>query len=102
MEKILRDLAEKDIDKILDNKKINEKNFFILILHYLLENDSINLKEIDDLGNELSKEYKEFLNNFEVDLIESNGEIITVLKSALRKFRKRIYPILEKIKDLKA
>ena len=101
MEKILRDLAENDIEKILDNKEILNKNFFILILHFLLENDSINLTEVSDLSEELSKHYKEFLDCFEMELVESNGEIINILQNALRKFRTRIYPILDKIKDLK-
>jgi len=101
MEQILRDLAEKDIEKILNNKKISNKNFFILILHFLLENETINLMEVDELSKELEKHYKEFLDSFEIELVESNGEIIDILRNAVRKFRRRISPILEKVKKLK-
>jgi len=101
MEKILRDLVENDIEKILDNEKISEKNFFVLILHFLLENKTIDLIEVGNLSEELTKHYKEFLNYFEIELVESNGEIINVLQNALRKFRIRISPILDKIKRIK-
>ena len=101
MEQILRDLAEKDIEKILDNKKISNKNFFVLILHFLLENESIDLRKVDELSNELENHYKKFLDSFEMELVESNGEIINVLRDAIRKFSKRISPILDKVKQLK-
>ncbi len=101
MEQILRDLAEKDIEKILDNREILDKNFFMLILHFLLESDSIDLTKVDELSNELDKHYKEFLDSFELELVESNGEIINVLRDAIRKFSERISPILEKVKKLK-
>jgi len=101
MEQILRDLAEKDIENILDNKEILDKNFFMLILHFLLENESIDLSKVDKLSEELRKHYKEFLDSFEMELVESNGEIIDVLRNAIRKFSERISPILDKIKDLK-
>ena len=89
MKKILRNLIEEDIEKILDNKEISEKNFFFIILYFLLENDKINLKEVNDLSEELNKYYKEFLNYFEEELIESNGEIINILQNAFKKFRSR-------------
>ena len=101
MEKVLRDLIENDIEKILDNKEILDKNFFFLILHFLLENERINLIEVGSLSEELTKHYKEFLNYFEIELVESNGEIINVLQNALNKFRIRISSILDKIKQLK-
>jgi len=101
MDKNLRDLAENDIEKILDNKEIFNKNFFILILHFLLENKSIDLIEVGNLSEELTKHYNEFLNYFELELVESNGEIINVLQNALRKFQARIHPILDKIKKIK-
>jgi hypothetical protein len=101
MKKILRNLIEEDIEKILDNKKVSKKNFFILILHFLLENNTINLKEVNDLSEELNKDYKEFLNHFEEELLESNGEIISVLRTAIKKFRSRMSPILEKIEKIK-
>lgn len=101
MEKILRDLAEKDIEKILDNEQLGDKNFFYLILHFLLENDRIDLNEVSELSKELEKHYKEFLDSFEMELVESNGEIINVLRNAIRKFRKRISPIVDKVKELK-
>jgi len=101
MKTILRNLIEEDIDKVLDNDKVKEKNFFFLILHYLLENDRLDLIEIDKLGTELSDEYESFLKDFDLELVESNGEIIDVLKSALSKFNARIAPILGKIKKLK-
>ena len=101
MEQLLRDLAEKDIENILDNKEILDKNFFMLILHFLLENESIDILKVDKLSEELRKHYKEFLDSFELELVESNGEIINVLRDAIRKFSKRISPILDKIRDLK-
>ncbi|MHA1875140.1 MAG: hypothetical protein ACTSUC_01700 [Promethearchaeota archaeon] len=101
METLLRDLVEKDIEKILDNKKILNKNFFVLILHFLLENDRINLMKVDELSKELEKDYKEFLDSFEIELLESNGEIIKVLQNAIRKFKERINPVLKKIYRIK-
>ena len=101
MEQLLRDLAERDIENILDNKEILDKNFFMLILHFLLENESIDILKVDKLSEELRKHYKEFLDSFELELVESNGEIINVLRDAIRKFSKRISPILDKIRDLK-
>ena len=61
MEKILRDLVEKDIEKILDSEEILDKNFFYLILHFLLENDRIDLLKVNEISKELEKHYKEFL-----------------------------------------
>ena len=101
MEQLLRDLAEKDIDKILQNKEILDKNFFMLILHFLLENQSIDIMKVNDLSNELDKHYKDFLTAFEIELVESNGEIINVLRDAIRKFTNRISPIIDKVKQLK-
>ena len=101
MEKLLRDLAEKDIEKILDSEEILDKNFFMLILHFLLESDNINLLKVDELSEELENQYKEFLDSFELELFESNGEIISVLQHAIRKFKERISPILDEINKLK-
>jgi len=101
VKKILRNLIEGDIEKILDNNEISKKNFFFLFLHYLLENDRIDLVEIDRVSDEFSNEYESFLKNFELELIESNGEIIDVLKSALPKFNKRIGCVLNKIEKMK-
>jgi len=101
MEEILRNLAEKDIENILDNKEVLDKNFFILILHFLLENESIDLSKVGELSKELEKQYKEFLDSFEMELLESNGEIINVLRDAVRKFRKRVSPIIDSIKELR-
>ncbi len=101
MKKILRNLIEEDIDKILFDKEIKKKNFFFLIVHYLLECKSVNLKEVNDLSNELRNQYEGFLKDFDLELLQSNGEIIKVLKSALPKFNFRIADILEKIEKVK-
>jgi len=101
VKKILRNLVEEDIEKILDNSEIKKKNFFFLFLYYLLENDRIDLAEIGKVADEFSNEYESFLKNFELELIESNGEIIDILKSALPKFNKRIAYILDKIEEIK-
>ncbi len=102
MKKLLRNLIEEDIEKILDNNKIKKKNFFFLFLYYLLENpDRIDLAEIGKVADEFSDEYESFLKNFELELIESNGEIIDVLKSAIPKFNKKIAYVLDKIDKIK-
>ena len=101
MKKILRNLIEEDIDKVLDNNEIKKKNFLFLLIHYLLGNDRLNLVEINNIAIELNEEYQTFLKDFDVELIESNGEIINVLKSALPKFNKRIAHIIEKIEEIK-
>lgn len=101
MKKILRNLIEEDIDKVLDNNSIKKKNFLFLLIHYLLGNDMINLVEINGIAVELNEEYNSFLKDFDLELIESNGKIIKVLKSALPKFNKRIGYILEKIEKIK-
>jgi len=98
--KVLRDLIEEDIDKVLNNKEVNDKNFFWIIIHYLLDNDRINLLEVDNLSTELKEGYMNFLASFEEELIES-GEIITVLGTAIRKFFDRMKPILNKIDRIK-
>ena len=101
MKKILRNLIENDIDKILDNEKIKPKNFFFLIVHYLLDNNRVNLKEVHEVAIELSNKYEAFLRDFDLELLESNGEIIKVLKSAIPKFNKRMVDILEKIENIR-
>jgi len=101
MKKILRNLIEEDIDKVLDNNSIKKKNFLYLLIHYLLGNDMLNLVEINGIATELNTEYEAFLKDFDLELIESNGEIIKVLKSALPKFNNRIAYILEKIEKIK-
>ena len=101
MKKILRDLIEEDIDKVLDNNDIKKKNFLFLLIHYLLGNDKLNLVEINGIATELNEEYNDFLKDFDIRLIESNGEIINVLKSALPDFNHRIVHILEKIEKIK-
>lgn len=101
MKKILRDLIEEDIDKILFDKEINKKSFFFLIIHYLLECKSINLNEVNNLSIELTEKYEGFLKDFDLELLKSNGEIIKVLKSALPKFNYKMADILEKIEKIK-
>ncbi len=101
MKKILRNLIEEDMDKVLDNSEIKKKNFLFLLIHYLLGNDRLNLVEINDIAVELNEEYQTFLKDFDIELIESNGEIINVLKSALPNFNKRIAYIIEKIEQIK-
>ena len=101
MKKILRNLIENDIDKILDNEEIKSKNFFFLIVYYLLDNNRVNLKEVHEVAIELSNKYETFLRDFDLELLESNGEIIKVLKSAIPKFNKRMVDILEKIENIK-
>ncbi|KKN18824.1 hypothetical protein LCGC14_0951980 [marine sediment metagenome] len=101
MKKILRDLIEDDIDKVLDNNEIKKKNFFFLLIHYLLGNDVLNLREINKIATELNNEYEAFLKDFDIELTQSNGEIINVLKSALPNFNNRIRPILERIEKIK-
>jgi len=100
VKKILRNLIEDDIDRVLDNEEINEKNFFFLILHHLLDNNRMDLIEINEIAAELSAEYEDFLKDFDLELAESNGEIIKVLKSAIPKFNNRIAHILDKIRKL--
>ncbi len=92
---------ERDIDKVLDSETIKKKNFFFLLIHYLLGNDRLNLNEINEVATELNDEYEAFLKDFDVELTESNGEIINVLKSALPNFNKRIRPILDKLEKIK-
>jgi len=101
VKKILRDLIEDDIDKVLDNNEIKKKNFFFLLIHYLLGNDVLNLREINKIATELNNEYEAFLKDFDIELTQSNGEIINVLKSALPNFNNRIRPILERIEKIK-
>jgi len=101
VKKTLRNLIEEDIDKVMNNEKINDKNFFFLILHYLLEHEHINLMEVKDLSIELNDEYEQFLKEFDEELISSNGEIIDVLRNGVGKFWKRVQPILNKINELK-
>jgi len=101
MKKILRNLIEEDIDKILDNNEIKKKNFLFLLIHYLLSNDKLNLVEINGIATELNEEYEAFLKDFDIELIESNGEIIKVLKSALPNFNKKVAHILDKIEKIK-
>jgi len=101
MKKILRNLIEDDMDKVLNNEEIKKKNFFFLLVHYLLECKSINLKEVQDLSIELKNEYEEFLEEFDEELVSSNGEIINVLRNGIGKFWKRVQPILNKVDELK-
>ena len=101
MKKILRNLIEEDIDKVLDSETIKKKNFFFLLIHYLLGNDVLNLTELSEIATELNNEYESFLTDFDIELTESNGEIINVLKSALPNFNQRIRPILERITKMK-
>ena len=100
MKKILRNLIEDDIDRVIDNEEINKKNFFFLILHHILDNDRMDLIEINRIATELSTEYEDFLKDFDLELMNSNGEIIKVLKSAIPKFNDRIAHILDKIRKL--
>jgi len=101
VKKILRNLIEEDIDKVLDSETIKKKNFFFLLIHYLLGNDVLNLTELSEIATELNNEYESFLTDFDIELTESNGEIINVLKSALPNFNQRIRPILERITKMK-
>jgi hypothetical protein len=101
MKKTLRSLIEEDIEKILDNIEIKKKNFLFLIIHYLLECKSVNLKEVNNLSIELNNKYEQFLEVFEKELVSSNGEIIEVLRNSLKNFWTHIEPILNKIKELK-
>jgi hypothetical protein len=101
MEKILKNLIEDDIENVLDSNKIEEKDFFFSIIHYLLENVSINLIDVQNINEELKTTYNHFLDDLEIELAEANGQIINVLREAPHKFKQRIAPLLKKIEDMK-
>ena len=101
MRKVLKLLFDKDLNSILNSEVIKDKNFFYLLVHYLLENKKIDLINIKEISDELEREYNFLLEDVNEEIINSMGNLIDVFKKVKLMFNEKFSDILNKLGELK-
>lgn len=97
----LRKELKEDVWKIIDGEivpKERENKFKLLVLQLLLQSQGFNLGEAFHIADELEYKYNEIIDNFNDYLIDSNGDLLEVLKQINKDFDDKLKPLLQKIK----
>ena len=100
----LRKELKNDIWKVIDGEKVpkEKKNKFrLLVLQLLLESKGFNLGNAFQIADELEKEYNKIVDDFDNCLMDSNGDLINVLKNINDKYDNKIKSLLHKVEKLK-
>lgn len=101
MERILAKFYESDLLDLLDGKKTSQKDFFKLLILYLLENRTINVVEVNELSGELKGKYNNFIEYLDKELGNGLGDLIKLLRNSKKEFKKLMKPIVEKLEGMK-
>jgi len=100
----LRRELKNDIWKVIDGEKIPEvkiNKFRLLVLQLLLESKGFNLGNAFQIADDLEKEYNKIVDDFDKSLVDSNGDLINVLKNINDKYDNKIKSLLDKVEKLK-
>lgn len=101
MEKILLSFLESDLLDLMNGEERIQKNFFKLILLYLLEKDTFDMVEINGISGDLKTDYNKFLENLDKKLGNGLKDLIELLKETKKDFKELIKPYIEKIVNIK-
>jgi len=101
MERILAKFYESDLLDLLDGKKTSQKDFFKLLILYLLENRTINVNEVNELSEELKGKYNDFIEYLDKELGNGLGDLIKLLRNSKKQFKEMMNPIVEKLEGMK-
>ena len=101
MEKILLSFLESDLLDLMNGEERIQKNFFKLVLLYLLENKKFDLVEIDTISEDLKIDYNVFLEELDKKLGNGLKDLIELLKETKKEFKELIKPYIEKIVNIK-
>jgi len=101
MEKILLSFLESDLLDLMNGEDRIQKNFFKLVLLYLLENDKFDMVEINSISGNLKTDYNKFLEELDKKLGNGLKDLIELLKETKKDFKELIKPYIEKIVNIK-
>jgi len=101
MEKILLSFLESDLLDLMNGEDRIQKNFFKLVLLYLLEKDTFDMVEINSISGDLKDDYNKFLEELDKKLGNGLKDLIELLKETKKDFRELIKPYIEKIVNIK-
>jgi len=101
MEKILLSFLESDLLDLMNGNDRIQKNFFKLVLLYLLENKKFDLVEVDSIATDLKDDYEKFIKELDKKLGNGLKDLIELLRETKKDFKNMINPYVEKIKELK-
>jgi len=101
MDKILLSFLESDLLDLLNGNDITQKNFFKLILLYLLEKEKFDLIEIDDISKDLKDDYNKFLMELDKKLGNGLGDLIKLLRETKKEFKELIKPYINRLEVIK-
>lgn len=101
MEKILLSFLESDLLDLMNGEDRIQKNFFKLVLLYLLEKETFDIVEIDVISKDLKNDYNNFLEELDKKLGNGLGDLIKLLKETKKEFKELIKPYMEKIANIK-
>jgi len=101
MEKILLSFLESDLLDLMNGEERIQKNFFKLVLLYLLEKETFDIVEIDAISKDLKNDYNNFLEELDKKLGNGLGDLIKLLKETKKDFKELIKPYMKKIVNIK-
>ena len=101
MEKILLSFLESDLLDLMNGEDRIQKNFFKLVLLYLLEKDTFDMVEINSISGDLKDDYNKFLEELDKKLGNGLGDLIKLLKETKKDFKELIKPYMKKIVNIK-
>ena len=96
----LRKELKQDIWKIIDGDEIPAKRknkFRFLVLQLLLESQGFNLGEAYQMADELETRYNKIVDDFDNYLLDSNGDLLDILKNVDKDYDDKIKPLLKKL-----
>ncbi len=99
----LKQELKNDIWKIIDGMptpKIKVNKFRILVLQLLLQSKGFNVGNAFSIADSLEEEYNKIIDDFEVYLEDSNGDLLTVLKNVDKDYNNKIEPLLKRLKNI--
>jgi len=94
----LRKLLKNDIWSVINGNEVPQRDFFSDVLHFLLNNKKILLKDVVDMSKELTNRYYQILGEVDEYIRQGNGEVLPALKRLDDDFTKRVLPIIKEIK----
>ncbi len=94
----LRKLIKNDIWDIINGNEVTQRDFFTQVLHFLLNNKKILLKDVVDMSRELKNRYYQILGEVEEYITQGNGQVLPALRRLDADFTANVLPIIKEIK----
>ena len=97
----LRKTIKNDIWDIINGNEAPQRDFFSYVLHSLLNNKKILLKDVVDMSKELKNRYYQILGEVDEYIKQGNGEVLPALRRLDNDFTEKVLPIIKQIKGYK-